>query len=154
MGCRFLSQGIFPTQGLNPHLLHWQVDSLPLSCGGRHKKTACFHLRRFKNLNFKRKMVSHSPNSEFLPRTTRPVSSVSCLSNSISSHLLSSSIDKGYVQRECCFQAFFKHCIFVPTLEPFHKLFPLAGTPPKAGSSPPDTVFTYLFIPLSDPIRP
>ena len=23
--------GIFPTQGSNPHLLHWQVDSLPLS---------------------------------------------------------------------------------------------------------------------------
>ena len=31
-GCHFLLQGIFPTQGLNPsllHLLHWQVDSLP-----------------------------------------------------------------------------------------------------------------------------
>ena len=27
-GCHFLLQGIFPTQGLNPHLLHWQVDSL------------------------------------------------------------------------------------------------------------------------------
>ena len=24
-------RGIFPDQGLNPHLLHWQVDSLPLS---------------------------------------------------------------------------------------------------------------------------
>ena len=23
--------GIFPDQGLNPRLLHWQVDSLPLS---------------------------------------------------------------------------------------------------------------------------
>ena len=33
LGCHFL-QGIFPTQELNPHvlcLLHWQVDSLPLS---------------------------------------------------------------------------------------------------------------------------
>ena len=31
--CHFLLQGIFPTQGLNPHLLcllHWQVDSLPM----------------------------------------------------------------------------------------------------------------------------
>ena len=31
MGCHFLLQGIFPTQGLNPHLfclLHWQADSL------------------------------------------------------------------------------------------------------------------------------
>ena len=31
VGCHFLLQGIFPTQGLNPCLLHWQVDSLPLS---------------------------------------------------------------------------------------------------------------------------
>ena len=30
MGCHFLLQGIFPTHGSNPHLLHWQVDSLPL----------------------------------------------------------------------------------------------------------------------------
>ena len=30
-GCHFLLQGIPPTQGSNPHLLHWQVDSLPLS---------------------------------------------------------------------------------------------------------------------------
>ena len=27
----FFLQGIIPTQGLNPHFLHWQVDSLPLS---------------------------------------------------------------------------------------------------------------------------
>ena len=34
VGCHFLSQGIFPTQGSNSCLLlllHWQVDSLPLS---------------------------------------------------------------------------------------------------------------------------
>ena len=31
MHCHFLLQGIFPTQGLNPHFLHWQMDSLPLS---------------------------------------------------------------------------------------------------------------------------
>ena len=33
MSCHFLFQGIFLTQGSNPcllHLLHWQVDSLPL----------------------------------------------------------------------------------------------------------------------------
>ena len=30
VGCHFLFQGIFPTQGLHPHLLHWQVDSFPL----------------------------------------------------------------------------------------------------------------------------
>ena len=31
VGCHFLLQLIFPTQGPNPGLLHWQVDSLPLS---------------------------------------------------------------------------------------------------------------------------
>ena len=31
VGCHFLFQGIFLTQGLNPCLLHWQVNSLPLS---------------------------------------------------------------------------------------------------------------------------
>ena len=30
VGCHFLLQGIFPTQGSNPGLLHWQADSLPL----------------------------------------------------------------------------------------------------------------------------
>ena len=29
VGCHFLLQGIFPTQGLNLCLLHWQADSLP-----------------------------------------------------------------------------------------------------------------------------
>ena len=32
--CHFLVQRIFWTQGLNPHLLHWQADSLPLSHQG------------------------------------------------------------------------------------------------------------------------
>ena len=30
-GCHFLLQGVFPTQGLNPCLQDWQVDSLPLN---------------------------------------------------------------------------------------------------------------------------
>ena len=34
-GCHFLLQGIFPDQGSNLCLLHWQVDSLPLSHQGR-----------------------------------------------------------------------------------------------------------------------
>ena len=33
-GCNFLLQGIFSTQGLNLHLLHWQAGSLPLSHQG------------------------------------------------------------------------------------------------------------------------
>ena len=32
--CRFLLQGIFPTQGLNLWPLHWQADSLPQSHQG------------------------------------------------------------------------------------------------------------------------
>ena len=36
-GCHFLPQGIFPTPGLNPRLLHWQVGSLPLSRQGSMK---------------------------------------------------------------------------------------------------------------------
>ena len=31
VGCHFLLQGIFLTQGSNPRLLHWQADPLPLS---------------------------------------------------------------------------------------------------------------------------
>ena len=34
-GCHVLLQGIFPTQGLNPRLLHWQVDSLSLAPPGK-----------------------------------------------------------------------------------------------------------------------
>ena len=35
LGCQSLLQGIFPTQGLNPSLLHWQADSLPLAPPGK-----------------------------------------------------------------------------------------------------------------------
>ena len=38
VGCHFLLQGIFPTQGLNPcllSLLHWQADSLSLAPLGK-----------------------------------------------------------------------------------------------------------------------
>ena len=31
VGCHCLLQGIFPNQGSNPRLLHWQVGSLSLS---------------------------------------------------------------------------------------------------------------------------
>ena len=34
VGCYFLLHGIFPAQGLNSHLLHWQADSLPLNHQG------------------------------------------------------------------------------------------------------------------------
>ena len=38
VGCHFLLQGIFPTQGWNLlllHLLHWQAGSLPLAPPGK-----------------------------------------------------------------------------------------------------------------------
>ena len=40
VGCQFLLQGLFPTQGLNLCLLHCQADSLPLS----HQRTPSFGL--------------------------------------------------------------------------------------------------------------
>ena len=38
VGCHFLLQGLFLTQRLNPCLLHWQADSLPL----RHRGLTSF----------------------------------------------------------------------------------------------------------------
>ena len=32
LGCHFLLQGIFPTQRLNPHLMHWQLDFFFYHC--------------------------------------------------------------------------------------------------------------------------
>ena len=49
--CHFLLQGIFPTQGLNPsllHLPHWQADSLSLSHLGRpwYRVVACKYFQQ------------------------------------------------------------------------------------------------------------
>ena len=41
MGCYFRFQGIFPTQGLNPHLLHWRANSLPVSHLGSPDDEMC-----------------------------------------------------------------------------------------------------------------
>ena len=41
VGCHYLLQGIFPTQGFKPHLLsllHWQADSLPSEPPGKSMK--------------------------------------------------------------------------------------------------------------------
>ena len=35
VGWHALLQGVFPTQGLNPLLLHWQVGTLPLALPGK-----------------------------------------------------------------------------------------------------------------------
>ena len=44
VGCHFLLQGIFPTQELNPcllHLLHWQADSLSLMPPSQYQWKFC-----------------------------------------------------------------------------------------------------------------
>ena len=41
VSCHFLLQGIFPTQGSDLGLLHWQADSLPLSRQGRPIAPLC-----------------------------------------------------------------------------------------------------------------
>ena len=59
MGCCFLFQGIFWTQGLNPHLLHllhWQADSLPLCNLGSHTHIyyirICIYIHTYKLIYF------------------------------------------------------------------------------------------------------
>ena len=45
VGCHFLLRGIFPDQGLNLQVLHWQADSLPLSHQGQPWTSlrSCYH---------------------------------------------------------------------------------------------------------------
>ena len=50
VGCHAVLQGIFLTQGLNPHrlcLLQWQAGSLPLAPPGKPNIVAYFQLKRF-----------------------------------------------------------------------------------------------------------
>ena len=49
MGCHVLPQEIFPTQESNLHLLHWQVDSLPLSHLGSPLPFLAAHSKQHKN---------------------------------------------------------------------------------------------------------
>ena len=62
MGCHFLFQRIFPTQGLNPHLLHWQVDSLPLSCLGTPVMNNKCHEKSKEEQNMSHKNGSQTAN--------------------------------------------------------------------------------------------
>ena len=51
VGCRFLLQGVFPTQRWNPcllHLLHWQAGSLQLTHQGSPKLLVEKHKREEK----------------------------------------------------------------------------------------------------------
>ena len=55
MGCQFLLQGVFLTQGSNPHLLHWQAGSLPLNHQGSPYicVCVCVYVEKFAKLNRK-----------------------------------------------------------------------------------------------------
>ena len=64
MGCHFLLHEIFQTQGSNPyllHLLHWQVDSLPLShLGSPHEGR---YPRLMSGISALRKEIPETPSS-------------------------------------------------------------------------------------------
>ena len=42
VGCHFVLQGIFPAQGLNPHLLHWEADSFTTEPPGKENNLGRF----------------------------------------------------------------------------------------------------------------
>ena len=70
VSCHSLLQGIFPTQGLNPcllHILHWQSDSLPLTPPGKPNKI----------LQFSHSFESDSLRPQELQHTRRPCSILS-----------------------------------------------------------------------------
>ena len=54
VGCQFLLQGLFLTQGLNPRLLHWQGDSLSLSHQESPNKYSYSLFYRWENWGLKR----------------------------------------------------------------------------------------------------
>ena len=56
MGFHFLLQGIFPTQGLNPCLLHWQVNSLLLS----HLESNIMEILGILSFGLEKAMATHS----------------------------------------------------------------------------------------------
>ena len=60
-GCHFFLQGIFPTQGSNLHLLHWRVDSLPLS----HLGSPLTHSRSSVNVWWRRQEWIHQAVKEW-----------------------------------------------------------------------------------------
>ena len=79
MACHFLLWGIFLTQGLNLHLLHWQADSLPLSPQGSPHLIVMLLLFQVINSKF---IPLISPLDQALPQTEGVVPNVHPLCNS------------------------------------------------------------------------
>ena len=110
VGCHFLVQGIFLTHGSNTHLLHWQADSLPLSCQGspRHIEVAGGSFCSLKGSCFifdfitDRRLFYYGNNSKcklvfFHIFSTRPDIDVACVAW-VSAHLPSPGKDMvGYI---------------------------------------------------------
>ena len=63
VGGHFLLQGIFPTQGSNLHLLHWQAGSLPLAPPGKHEEAAFLQVW-VKHFQLLQKLCKSSANLE------------------------------------------------------------------------------------------
>ena len=76
VGCHFLFQGIFPTQGSNPRLLcllHWQAVSLPLSHLGSPCEKCKLQTIQFSSVHFSRSVVPDSLQPHGLQHASLPV---------------------------------------------------------------------------------
>ena len=88
VGCHFLLQGIFLTQGLNVHflhLLHWQADSLPLSNLASLQESIFWPKNKCRRVLADSTSSSHSRVEEV---TTLPGMSKNALTNSHGIHPL------------------------------------------------------------------
>ena len=63
--CHFLLQGIFPIQGSNLHLLHWQVDSLPPRHQGNLLMIFTYFINKLEKSSVK-SLLSFNPSPTFL----------------------------------------------------------------------------------------
>ena len=75
VGCHFLLQGIFPTQGLNPSLLyflHWQADSLQRSHFGRKNINGHVCLQASSSVTSILSKGGRSVSHPILSRSSRP----------------------------------------------------------------------------------
>ena len=57
VGCHFLYQGIFSTQGSNPSLLHWQANSLTTEPPGKTLLVICTLKQFFTSSSIERNLV-------------------------------------------------------------------------------------------------
>ena len=84
-GLYFLLQGIFPTQVLNPRLLHWQGSSLPLS----HQGSPAFASTLDQSVGSKYVAVIHTDGFDYIRYALQ---NASCLLSQYDDYLLSSLI--------------------------------------------------------------